>query len=700
MDRHEFEQELAKERRGRLAAERLLEHKQAELSAANRQLSEHALSLSGQIIDQRKVVTNLKGEKEKVSEDLDRAKTRVVAVERLLWTALDTIPDGFALFGPDTRLIAANKPYLATFDDTSGIALGDSYQTIVDILLDEGLVDLQGVAEDDWYDVMLDRWNTEQIQPVTIKFWNGMHVKLIDRRTADGGMVSLGLNITDTILREEELRAARDQAQAADRAKSAFLAKMSHELRTPMNGVVGMADLLMERGLDEEGQLYTETIRNSGNALLEIINNILDFSKIEAERMELKLAPFDLEQLAQEVAMIVTPTIGDKPVTFEVDYDQFLPTEFTGDAGRLRQILINLVGNAIKFTDAGTVMLRIVGLTESGGTASELHITVEDSGIGVPENMVEHIFAEFNQVEDESNRRYEGTGLGLAIARKLVETMGGEMWLDSVPGHGSCFGFKITLPCTQPAELPNARLPDDIKTGLVVAKNKLVRAVLERQLRLLGLDVWFVEGLAEFDLALNKRVPDVVLVPPSVHAAVSPLVAPAGGDIKLITFSETPDDPGDIPNPFTSAALLAELTRPGSAQQRTRVLAAEDNKTNQLVLLKMLDGLDIDLCIVDDGARAIEEFRLRRPDIVFMDISMPNVDGMEATRAIRELGGPHVPIVAMTAHAMSGDEERIRQSGIDHYMIKPLNKTVLQDHVRRAGGAPSVDPPMAIGSPG
>lgn len=702
MSSTDFERELAAERRRRLAAERLLEHKQAELTAANRQLSEHALSLTGQIMDQRKVVNSLEGEKDRVAEDLNKAKTRVVAVERLLWTALETIPDGFALFGPDTRLIAANKPYLAVFEDTGGIAPGDSYQTIIDVCLDDGLVNLQGQDEDIWYDEMLDRWNSEVIAPTTLKFWNGMHVKMIDNRTADGGMVSLALNITDTIRREQELLLARDQAQAADRAKSAFLAKMSHELRTPMNGVVGMADLLAERGLDEEGQLYTDTIRNSGRALLEIINNILDFSKLEAERMDLKAAPFDLERLVQEVAVMVGPSIAEKPLSFEVDYDQFLPTEFSGDGGRIRQILVNLVGNAIKFTDAGNIMLRIVGVCDTAGPDCELHITVEDSGMGIPDNMVSHIFAEFNQVEDESNRRYEGTGLGLAISKKLVEQMEGELWVESVPGFGSCFGFKITLPRTDTGYLPSARLPDALKFGLVWAENKLLRSVFERQLTLLGLDAWFVGSITEFNMAFEKRVPDIVVVQHSRRATVEPLMGALGPDIPIVTFAENPDEVADIPRPFTRASLLDGLARmqesaPGPP---IRVLAAEDNKTNQLVFTKMLDGADIELVMVGDGAQAIEHFKRDRPDIIFMDISMPTVDGMEAARAIRDLGGPYVPIVAMTAHALSGDEERIRTSGIDDYMTKPLSKAALHDRIAQRRAEINAAPPTALKTTG
>ena len=355
---------LMQERRARLSAERLLEQKQIELTAANRKLSAHALSLSGQIVDQRRVVAELEGENTRVEKDLAAANHKVVAVERLLWDAIDTIHDGFALFDKNLNLIAANPPYLAALEGAGDVGPGTAYSDIIDLCIDEGIVDLQGQDADDWHDLMLSRWTKSTIEPLTLRFWNGMYVKMMDRRTSDGGVVSMVLNITESILKEGELRDARDKAQAADRAKSAFLAKMSHELRTPMNGVVGMADLLLENELDEESNLYAQTIRRSGEALLEIINDILDFSKIEAEKIQLKPQPFDLERLAHDVGLIVEPTVQQKNLEFQIDYDQYLPTDFIGDAGRLRQILTNLVGNAVKFTDAGHVLVRIVGIVD------------------------------------------------------------------------------------------------------------------------------------------------------------------------------------------------------------------------------------------------------------------------------------------------------------------------------------------------
>ena len=689
MDIAELQEELARERRARLAAERLLDLKKKELGAANQQLSNHALQLSGTIIDQRKVVSTLQGENNRVVEDLHRAKDKVIAVERLLWDALENIPDGFALFDADRKLVIANQPYLSVFREAGGVAVGASYQSILDICLDDGLVDLEGGDEDAWYDQMLDRWDEEVISPITLRFWNGMYVRMVDRRTADGGIVSLALNTTEAIVREEELRIARDTAEAADRAKSAFLARMSHELRTPMNGVVGMADLLIELELDEEAQLYSETIRNSGQALLEIINNILDFSKLEAEKLELREAVFDLEQLAQDVCMIVTPSLRDKDVDLLIDYDQFLPTQFIGDAGRIRQIILNLVGNAIKFTECGTIMLRFVGVQAEPDGGWQVHITVEDSGIGIMDQLKEHIFGEFNQIEDGANRRYEGTGLGLAITKKLVEVMGGEIWVDSIPGQGSCFGVRITLQHAAPADMPSTCLPERLRTALVWIKAPLDRSLMERQLELLGVEARVVNTAAEYDLALKAAPPDVVLVGISRQEPARAMLD--GSDLagRVISIAEEPGQAADLPKPFTRTRLFGALSaamedgRACTLERPLRVLAAEDNDTNQLVLSKMLQGLDIDLQIVGDGLQVVEAFRDATPDLILMDISMPGMDGMEAAQAIRQIerDGAHVQIVAMTAHALHGDEDHIREAGIDHYMTKPLRKRALEEHI-------------------
>ncbi|MES2142812.1 MAG: ATP-binding protein, partial [Pseudomonadota bacterium] len=259
-------------------------------------------------------------------------------------------------------------------------------------------------------------------------------------KTPDGGRVGLRFDVTDQRLQEAALHSARAEAEAANRAKSAFLANMSHEIRTPMNGVVGMAELLCDSALTDEQRLFAETIRSSGEALLVIINDILDYSKIEAERLNLYPEPFDLERTIHEVAMLLQPRAREKGIDLLIDFDMFLPTRFVGDPGRLRQVLTNLIGNAVKFTERGHVLVRVVGLeTETG--FQQLHVTVEDTGIGIAAHNLEHVFGEFNQVEDQSNRKFEGTGLGLAITRSLIERMAGEVWVDSELGTGSSFGF-------------------------------------------------------------------------------------------------------------------------------------------------------------------------------------------------------------------------------------------------------------------
>ncbi|MEP3345062.1 MAG: ATP-binding protein [Litoreibacter sp.] len=692
-------QDLMQERRARLTAERLLEQKQAELTAANRKLSAHALNLSGQIVDQRRVVEELEGQNTRVVKDLAAANHKVVAVERLLWDAIDIIHDGFALFDMNLNLIAANPPYLAAFEGAGDVGPGTSYSEIIDLCIDEGIVDIRGQDTDEWHSMMMNRWAGNQIEPVTLRFWNGMYVKMMDRRTSDGGVVSMVLNITENILREGELRDARDKAQAADRAKSAFLAKMSHELRTPMNGVVGMAELLIDSGLDEESTLYAQTIHNSGEALLEIINDVLDFSKIEAEKLLLKPQPFDLERLIHDIARIVDPTVQQKGLDLQIDYDQHLPIEFVGDAGRIRQILTNLVGNAVKFTDEGHVMVRVVGIVDDENDCCDLHFSIEDSGLGLDPTMADHIFGEFNQIEDEANRKYEGTGLGLAISRKLVEKMGGQIWVSSVKGEGACFGFKISLPLVAPNASVAAALPDHIKTALVVEPNAMELDILTRQMELLGLQF---SAFPDLSAAPGNLTPDIIFIGHEHETgdndvAIGNAIAnfPDTPVVAMVTQVDTAEELADVymlRKPFRREDLLQAIggasVSVGAPQaiRNLRVLAAEDNKTNQLVFRKMLKEITLDLTVANNGVEAVNAFRQENFDLIFMDISMPEMDGMEASRAIRQIeserGTNPIPIIAMTAHAMDGDEERIKDAGLSHYLTKPLKKAKIHDVIK------------------
>ena len=711
---------LAQERRSRLAAERLLELKQAELFAANRKLGLHAKQLSNEIVETRAEVANVRDENQRVKSDLSKAHKKIERVERRLWQTIESINDGFAFYSPDLELIMANPAYLAVFEGLEDIKPGVSYVTVLQILTEEGIVDTGGLGPAEWRQTMIERIQSPLPEPVVIKLWNGESVRMLDRRGPDGDIISLGINITATVRYEEDLKAARESAEAANRAKSAFLANMSHEIRTPMNGVVGMADVLIDTPLNEEQRLYIDTIKSSGEALLVIINDVLDYSKIEAERLQLHPAPFDLEQSLHDVLRLLQSTAQDKGIILAADYDLFLTSELIGDLGRIRQIMTNLIGNAVKFTTQGSVNVRVTGHEKPETGEVSIQMTVEDTGIGIPEDMIDHVFGEFNQVESERNRQFDGTGLGLAITKQLIQLMGGRVWLTSEVGVGSCFGFEIALPSVSSAVRAHPELDPKLRHIVVVDDVDLTRETLKRQLEALGLKVTTCKCSASALASLGKTV-DIVFVSHLLgnetglefaatarsagHDQRFVLVTNSNGQAKADPLSEKVDIIAQ--RPYTRTDLLSWL-KPleGNATQadeapsapvdvvdvspepevprKMRILAAEDNKTNRLVFGKMLKSLDIELQFACDGQEAVELFGSFRPDMIFMDISMPRLDGKEATKAIRALEaetGGHVPIVALTAHAMSGDDTEILQAGLDRYLTKPLRKPEIIAHI-------------------
>ncbi|WP_170425940.1 response regulator [Ruegeria arenilitoris] len=714
---------LAQERRARLAAERLLEMKQAELSAANRKLGLHAMALTKRIGETQAEVETVRDENAKVKSDLTVANAKIEVAERRLWHSIQTIQDGFAFFDESSCLIGANAAYLSVFEGLEEVAPGVTYPRILEIMITEGLVDIGSEAPDDWQQRLLKRWVIPHPQPEVIRLWNGHYIKLIDQRGNGGDVVSLALNITASVRHEAELTAARERAEAANRAKSAFLANMSHEIRTPMNGIVGMTELLSETPLDEEQRLYLNTIRNSGEALLVIINDVLDYSKIEADKLTLHPEQFDFERCILEVAMLLQPSVRDKGLTLLVDYDLFLPTLFVGDPGRVRQVLTNLVGNAVKFTSDGHVLIRVTGVPNHDANSCDVHVAIEDTGIGIDKDKIGHIFGEFNQVEDERNRAFEGTGLGLAITKRLITLMGGTIWVDSEPGQGSCFGFRISLPT---AEGPQPEPPDldgRLRHVMVVEDLAANRAILSKQLGRLGSQVTVCASGGQALAALDDSV-DLILcdhdLPDMDGLELAVTLKERGwSDLPVVVMSANPGVihahparnliDGVLQKPIPRAELYARLMALGQSkptekqsaaapsneraeptasdveQRVMRVLAAEDNRTNQLILRKMVKDLNIDLRFAGNGLEAVQAHLEFEPDLIFMDISMPQMDGKQATGEIRRHEietGRHVPIVALTAHAMAGDDQGILSAGLDHYLTKPLQKQKIYQMVQ------------------
>ena len=658
-----------------------------------------------------------------------RAEEEASRTHQILTGSIDALNEAFALYDAQERLVLFNKPYIDLFpDDEDAVQVGNTFENILRSGASRGMFASDEERLEEWVQERL-ALHRQPSSELIHKLADGRVLKSVEKRMPNGYSVGFRYDITDLVL-------ATEAAEQASRSKGQFLATMSHEIRTPMNAILGMLQLLHGTDLNARQMGYVQKTEGAARSLLGILNDILDFSKVEAGKMQLDPEPFALDRLVEELGTIVAGTVGAKPVELLMDVDPRIPNWLVGDALRLKQVLINLAGNAVKFTSQGQVVIRVK--QQAKGT---LLFEVQDSGIGMSPEQASRVFAGFSQAEASIARRFGGTGLGLAISQRLVRLMGGELAVSTAEGLGSTFYFEVALPHAMQASqrAGNSALPSDWTNvrALVLHQDELVanhwatlcqqvgwqpEVTLGRDAALVALEQACSVGEPKKLLLLNwqsgsRSVVNFVADAHAVHrkhganalkvlamtnTLVDPMAElPAGQRQMVNAVGVKPLTPGALQQMATEIASGVGATQQsaGNTNARStepkatggkrrlkglRILLVEDNLLNQEVAMELLGREDAVVTLAENGQLAVESLQSSPQgfDLVLMDMQMPVMDGLQATRHIRrQLGLETMPILAMTANAMASDRDQCDEAGMNGHVGKPFDIDDLVDKI-------------------